>query len=228
MAPDNPDQIYVFGVPLLKSNDGGITYDRIDSLGNVHSDHQALWINPKNAQHLRLGNDGGLYESHDGGAYWRHINNMPVGQFYTVNVDFESPYNIYGGLQDNGSLVGSSQSVPNRTIHWQRIFGGDGMFVAPDPRDASLVYTGFQFGNYYRKDLKKNDVVRITPMHDIGEPKLRFNWRTPMKLSEHNPDIVYMGAQKMFRSFDQGNSWKPISPDLTKNLPQGKCTLLYH
>ena len=221
VAPDNPDQLYVFGVPLLKSNDGGVTYARIDSLGDVHVDHQALWINPKDPDHLRLGNDGGLYESYDGGAYWRHINNMPVGQFYTVNVDMEKPYNVYGGLQDNGSLVGSSRSVPNRTTHWQTVFGGDGMFIAPNPDNADLVYTGFQFGNYYKKHRRANKTVKITPQHDIGEPKLRFNWRTPLVLSVHNPDIVYLGAQKLYRSMDEGESWVAISPDLTRDLPQG-------
>ncbi len=221
VSPENPDQIYVFGVPLLKSNDGGITYNRIDSLGDVHVDHQALWINPNNAKHLRLGNDGGLYESYDGGAYWRHINNMSVGQFYTVNVDMEEPYNVYGGLQDNGSLVGSSKSVPNRTKHWERVFGGDGMFIAPDPRNSDLVYTGFQFGNYYKKYRNDNKTVKITPQHDIGESQLRFNWRTPLVLSSHNPDIVYLGAQRLYRSFNQGDDWEPISPDLTKDVPQG-------
>ncbi len=221
VSTQNPDQIYVFGVPLLKSNDGGVTYSRIDSLGDVHVDHQALWINPNDENHLRLGNDGGLYESYDGGAYWRHINNMPVGQFYTVNVDMEKHYNVYGGLQDNGTLVGSTKSVPNRSKKWERVFGGDGMFIAPDPRNSDVVYTGFQFGNYYKKNRRTNRTEKITPQHDIGEDKLRFNWRTPVILSSHNPDIIYIGAQKLYRSFNQGDEWQAISPDLTKNQPQG-------
>jgi len=221
VAPDNPDVTYIFGVPLLKSIDGGETYARIDTIGDVHVDHHALWIDPKDSKHILLGNDGGLYESYDEGANWRHINNMSVGQFYTVNVDMEKPYNVYGGLQDNGTLVGSSKSIPNRTEQWQQIFGGDGMFVYPDPRNSDIVYTGFQFGNYFRIDRKNNDFKKITPVHDIGEPVLRFNWRTPVKLSSHNPDIVYMASQRMHRSFDQGENWETISPDLTKDLPQG-------
>lgn len=221
VAPDNPDMIYIFGVPLLKSTDGGVTYSRIDTVGDVHVDHQALWINPKDSKHILLGNDGGLYESYDEGANWRHINNMPVGQFYTVNVDMEKPYNVYGGLQDNGTLVGSSKSVPNRTKHWEQLFGGDGMFVSPDPRDNNIVYTGFQFGNYYRVNREENDFTKITPQHDIGEDVLRFNWRTPLILSDHNPDIVYVGAQKLYRSLDRGDHWEAISPDLTKNREQG-------
>ncbi|ELR69437.1 Glycosyl hydrolase, BNR repeat precursor [Fulvivirga imtechensis AK7] len=220
VAPDNPDLVYVFGVPLLKSTDGGVTYARIDSIGDVHVDHQALWINPNDSKHLLLGNDGGLYESYDEGANWRHINNMPVGQFYTVNVDMEKPYNVYGGLQDNGTLIGSSKSVPNRTKHWEQLFGGDGMFVSPDPRNKDIVYTGFQFGNYYRVDRSKNDFTKVTPQHDIGEPVLRFNWRTPLILSSHNPDIVYIGAQRVYRSLNRGDDWQAISPDLTKDKPQ--------
>ena len=201
--------------------DGGRTFHRLDTVGNVHVDHQALWINPNDTDHLLLGNDGGLYQSYDQGADWLHINNTSVGQFYTVNVDMEKPYNVYGGLQDNGVLRGSSKSVPNRTKHWEKIFGGDGMFVAADPRNSDLIYTGFQFGNYYRLDRKTNKSEKITPQHDIGEPTLRFNWRTPVIMSHHNSDILYFGAQKLYRSLDKGSTWDAISQDLTRDLPQG-------
>ncbi len=221
IAPDNKDEVYVFGVPLLASYDGGETFARIDTTGDVHVDHQALWINPANSDHLRLGNDGGLYESYDGGANWRHINNMPVGQFYTVNVDNDQPYNVYGGLQDNGSLVGPSTSVPNRTPFWSRLFGGDGMYVSPDPRNSDIVYTGFQFGNYYKINRKTRKSEKVTPMHDIGEPPLRWNWRAPLIISDHNPDIIYLASQRLYRSMDGGDSWAPISADLTRDLPQG-------
>ncbi len=221
VAPDNPDLVYVFGVPLLKSTDGGVKYNRIDTVGDVHVDHQTLWINPENSRHLRLGNDGGLYESFDEGANWRHINNMSVGQFYTVNIDYEKPYNVYGGLQDNGTLMGPSTSVPNRSPFWTDIYGGDGMYVAPDPRNSSIVYVGFQFGNYARINRETRESVRLRPRHDIGEDVPRFNWRTPVKLSDHNADVVYMASQRLYRSMNQGETWSPISPDLTNNLPQG-------
>lgn len=220
-SPTNPEKIYILGVPMLSSNDGGKTYYRVDTTGEVHVDHQALWIDPQDDEHLMLGNDGGLYTSYDGGAYWRHINNTAVGQFYTVNVDMEEPYNVYGGLQDNGVYMGSSKSVPNKTEDWKHIMGGDGMYVAVDPRKNKLVYTGYQFGNYFRLNLATDEMEYITPRHEIGEPKLRFNWRTPVILSPHNADIVYMGAQKLYRSLNQGESWEAISPDLTKDLPQG-------
>lgn len=221
VSPTNSDQIYIFGVPLLKSNDGGETFARIDTVGDVHVDHQALWIDPKDSKHVLLGNDGGLYQSYDEGANWLHINNVSVGQFYTINIDNEKPYNIYGGLQDNGTYVGSSKSVPNQSKKWERVFGGDGMFVAPDPDDNDIVYTGFQYGNYYRVKRNTRDFTYITPKHDIGEPSLRFNWRTPVVLSNHNSEIVYIGSQRLYRSLDRGDSWEAISEDLTNDKPNG-------
>ncbi len=221
VSPVNGNDVYVYGVPMLRSADGGKTWREIDSVGTMHSDHHALWIHPRNGKHMLMGNDGGLYESYDQGETWRHINNLPVGQFYTVNVDMETPYNVYGGLQDNGVLRGSSKSVINQGKHWEPIFGGDGMYVAPDPRNSKLVYTGFQFGNYFKLELDKQKTTRITPAHDLGEAPLRWNWRTPLILSKHNPDIVYIAAQRVYRSVNKAESWEPISGDLTLNKPQG-------
>jgi photosystem II stability/assembly factor-like uncharacterized protein len=224
VSPDNADLIYIYGVPLLKSRDAGVTWHRIDTLrgtNHVHVDHHALWINPKDSDHLLLGNDGGLYQSYDQGATWRHINNTSVGQFYSVSVDMETPYNVYGGLQDNGVLKGSSRSVVNQSKDWESILGGDGMYVYPDPRNPKLVYAGFQFGNYYRVESDRGRQTRITPSHNIGEPALRWNWRAPIQLSKHNPDIVYMASNKVHRSFDKGDTWEVISQDLTKNRKQG-------
>lgn len=219
--PVDPDRIFVHGVPLIASEDGGKTWALSDMDGEVHADHHAQWINPKDPKHIILGNDGGLYLSYDGGTTWDHINNTSTGQFYTVAVDMEEPYNVYGGLQDNGSLRGSSESVPGRTEFWERMWGGDGMYVFADPRDISIVYAGLQFGNYVRIDREARKLTRITPQHDIGEPVLRFNWRTPVVMSPHNPDIIYFGSQRLHRSLDQGETWDAISPDLTKDLPQG-------
>lgn len=228
VAPDNSDQIYIYGVPLLKSNDGGANWHRIDTLSGIHDihvDHHALWINPNDSKHILLGNDGGLYQSYDEGANWIHINNMPVGQFYTVNYDMETPYNVYGGLQDNGVLKGSSKSVPNVSQHWDNVFGGDGMYVAPDPRNSNTVFTGFQFGNYYRIESDKGKTTKITPQHEIGETPLRWNWRTPLVLSKHNPDIVYMTSNRVHRSMNRGDAWEAISPDLTKKKKYGNVPI---
>ncbi|MCB9235816.1 MAG: glycosyl hydrolase [Bacteroidia bacterium] len=221
VAPDNPNEIYIYGVPLLKSGDAGKTWSRLDT-ADIHVDHHDLWFNPKDADHVLLGNDGGLYQSYDRGGHWNHLNNMPVGQFYTVAVDDAKPnYNVYGGLQDNGVYMAPSNFRPNQGKYWSRLFGGDGMFVALDHRNPDLVYTGYQFGHYYRLDRKGGEPKYITPKHDIGQPKYRFNWRTPVVTSPHTPEIVYMGSQYLFRSLDMGDNFQTISPDLTQNKSQG-------
>ncbi|HHG84961.1 MAG TPA: glycosyl hydrolase, partial [Bacteroidetes bacterium] len=220
VSPNNPDELYLIGFPLLHSLDAGKSWSRLDTF-DVHVDHHALWINPENENHLMLGNDGGLYRSYDRGIHWTHINNLAVGQFYTVQVDMQKPYHVYGGLQDNGVLKGSSQSVPNRSKPWENVFGGDGMHIVTDPKNPGLVYTGLQFGNYFRLSPGKQPIY-ITPKHDLGQAKYRWNWRTPFRSSPHNHEILYLGAQKLFRSMDMGHHWEAISPDLTGNFqPQG-------
>lgn len=219
--PTDPETVYTFGVPFLKSTDGGKTWEPKAENQNVHVDHHALWINPDDPQHLLLGNDGGLYESHDGGENFIHHNVAAVGQFYTVNVDMEEPYNIYGGLQDNGTYKGSSRSTPNRERPWTRIGGGDGMHVAAHPENSDIVYVGYQYGNYMRRNLETGDNYRITPSHKLGEDTYRYNWNTPVNMSSHNPEIIYFGSQKLNRSFDEGRNWTPVSPDLTHDLPNG-------
>jgi len=217
--PVDPDKIFIFGVPFLMSADGGKTYNRLDTT-KVHVDHHALWINEDDPQHLILGNDGGLYISYDGGGNFLHLNNLAVGQFYTVAVDMEKPYNVYGGLQDNGVLKGSSMSVPNESEHWKWIGWGDGMYINIEPENSNIYYTGYQFGHYWRYNNARGEHKKITPKHDIGAEKYRFNWRTPLKMSTHNSGILYIGAQKLLRTLDKGNSWEEISPDLTTNRSQ--------
>jgi photosystem II stability/assembly factor-like uncharacterized protein len=215
VSPSDPDVLYITGVPALKSTDGGKTWAPFAENQPVHVDHHALWLDPQDSEHLLLGNDGGLYESQDGGENFIHHNNVPVGQFYSVAVDMEKPYNIYGGLQDNGVFMGSSQGSPNDGNEWERIFGGDGMHVAIDPRDSDLIYTGFQFGNYFRIQQSPQKITRITPQNEIGKETYRYNWNTPLEMSNHTPEVLYMGSQKVSRSFDRGENWTPISPDLT-------------
>ncbi len=220
VAPDDPDRLYITGVPVLSSEDGGKNWARLDTVGDIHVDHHELWINPRKSDQMLLGNDGGLYATYDRGVHWTHLNNLPVGQFYTVMVDNAKPYNVYGGTQDNGVLKGSSQSIPGKTSPWKRIFGGDGMFIVVDNEVPDRVYTGFQFGNYYR--LEKGGTEYITPQHDIASPKYRFNWRTPLVQSPHNHEILYMGSQFLMRSLNRGEKWEEISTDLTSNYqPQG-------
>lgn len=217
--PNDSETMYIWGVPFLKSIDGGKTWTPKAENQRVHVDHHSLWIDPSDSEHILLGNDGGLYESHDGGDNFIHHNSIPVGQFYSVNVDMDEPYNIYGGLQDNGTFMGPSTG--NRSQPWTRIGGGDGMHVSPNPKNSDIVYVGSQYGNYSRRNLATGENNRITPRHSVGEDRYRYNWNTPIALSHHNPEIVYFGSQRLNRSLDEGKTWTAISPDLTNNLPNG-------
>ncbi|RIW13970.1 glycosyl hydrolase [Algoriphagus lacus] len=220
VSTSDENEVFVLGVPLMVSRDGGKNFATTDSIGDPHSDHQAMWIDPKDSKHILLGNDGGLYRSYGGGSRWDHLNTqMPISQFYSIMVDNATPYNIYGGMQDNGVWYGKSTNKPEDL--WEPLFGGDGMVVAVDTRNNDIVYTGSQFGNYARINKKTGERRRITPGHDIGNAPNRWNWRTPAELSYHNQDIVYMGSQYVYQSLDQGNTWTTISPDLTKNQKKG-------
>jgi len=224
--PNNKDGIYIYGVPILKSKDGGKTFKSIDA-DNVHGDHHNLWINPEMPGHLINGNDGGINISYDDGKTWIKNNTPAVGQFYAINVDNEKPYNVYGGIQDNGVWVGSHEY--EASTYWQQggqypfemILGGDGMQVQIDNRNSDIVYTGFQFGNYYRLNRKIDDATNIQPKHDLGDSPYRYNWQTPILLSSHNQDILYLGANKLMRSMDQGSNWEAISGDLTNGGKSG-------
>ena len=226
VAPYDANKIYIYGVPILTSDDGGKTFTSIGK-GNVHSDHHALWINPKQPGHLINGNDGGVNITYNDGDHWMKNNSTNVGQFYAINVDYETPYNVYGGLQDNGVWKGVHNAKETSRWHasgqnpWKSIMGGDGMQIQIDRRDANTVYTGFQFGNYYRLDLSKGKSKRIQPKHELGEAPYRFNWQTPILLSSHNQDILYFGSNKLHRSLNQGNDWKALSPDLTNGGKKG-------
>ncbi len=226
IAPQDPKQVFVMGVPILRSDDGGQNWTNIMQ-DNVHADHHALWINPERPGHLILGNDGGINISYDNGAHWAKCNSPAVGQFYTVAVDQSEPYQIYGGLQDNGVWMGPSTYEASERWHstghypYQEIMGGDGMQVAIDPRDNKTVYTGFQFGNYFRIDTETEQSTYITPKPDLGARPYRWNWQSPIHLSVHNPDILYMGAQKLLRSMDQGKTFEELSGDLTQGGVKG-------
>ena len=226
--PKDENRIYFGGVPLLFSNDGGKTMKNI-STENVHADHHVTWINPNNPNHIINGNDGGINISYDNGEHWKKCNNEALGQFYAVNVDHNESYNVYGGLQDNGVWVANNNYKKSDAWEqegkypYENIMGGDGMQVQIDKRDANIVYTGFQFGNYFRLDRSKNTQEFIAPTlpKDTKEKPLRFNWQTPILLSPHNQDILYMGSQFLHRSMNQGTIWEKISTDLTHGSVEG-------
>jgi photosystem II stability/assembly factor-like uncharacterized protein len=234
--PSNSDKIYTYGVPIITSDDGGKSFYRIGK-ENVHADHHDLWINPNRPGHLINGNDGGVNITYDDGENWIKNNSTEVGQFYAINVDYDKPYNVYGGLQDNGVWKGPHNSIENKRWNmngkypWEMIMGGDGMEVQIDNRDSNTVYTGFQFGFYYRLELDSGKRKSIKPVHELGESPYRFNWQTPILLSPHNQDIVYFGTNHFHKSNDKGDSWELTSKDLTNggkkgNVPYGTITTI--
>ncbi|HTQ12132.1 MAG TPA: hypothetical protein VMI31_18865 [Fimbriimonadaceae bacterium] len=216
--PKDPNDIFCTGTILLRTRDGGKTWRQ--AAREAHVDFHAVWFDPSNTKHILVGNDGGAYESYDDGTTWRHLNNMAVGQATAIAVDNKDPYNIFVGLQDNGTMKGPSNYRPGISPldAWTDVGGGDGAMIAVDPRnDGDVYYTGSQFGAEEGYDSKTNQHWSVTPR---GQGN-RFNWVSPIVLSTFNPDIVYFGANKLYRSMDQGRHYTAISPDLTKNKPQG-------
>lgn len=233
----NPDKVYILGFYAQESTDGGKIFKTIDK-NNVHPDHHALWVNPKNDSHLINGNDGGCNITYDDGANWYKANMPAVGQYYAVTVDDARPYNVYGGLQDNGSWWGPSTHkedigwIDNGQYPYRGINGGDGMQAQVDTRDNITVYSGSQFGVYSRYNKERRGSLKfIRPQHELGEKPLRFNWQTPIWLSRHNQDVLYYGSNRLYRSLNKGDTMIAMSADLTNgkvtgNVPYGTITTI--
>lgn len=217
--PKDPKRVYRPAFSFAYSNDGGYSFAEASNEGGwVHSDHHALWINPNNTNQMYLGTDGGVYYSLDRGATWNFVQGLPVGQFYHAAVDDRKPYNIYGGLQDNGSWTGPSAAPGGvSNANWKSLYGGDGFWVQPDPADINTVYAEYQGGNISRINLISKKAVNIKPQQAPGEEKLRWNWNTPIVLGAANKKNLYMASQYLYKSIDQGRNWNRISPDLTTN-----------
>jgi len=226
VSPVDDKKIILTGVGLLMSTDGGATFKQIGK-ENVHSDHHYVWINPKRDSHIINGNDGGCNITYDNGEHWFKANTPPVGQFYNVAVDMARPYNVYGGLQDNGTWFGASTTRENYDWYdsghnpYTSIGGGDGMQVQVDWRDNKTVYSGSQFGAYSRQTIGTRERRSVRPARDLGETPLRYNWQTPILLSRHNQDVFYYGSNKFHRSMNRGDSLVTMSADLTTNPKQG-------
>lgn len=233
----NPDKVFILGFNAQLSTDGGKTFSTIDQ-NNVHADHHALWVNPKRDSHLINGNDGGANITYDNGEHWFKANTPPVGQYYSITVDDAKPYNIYGGLQDNGSWWGPSNHVEdigwidNGQYAYRGINGGDGMQAQVDTRDNATVYSGSQFGVYSRYNKNQRGSQKfIRPQHELGEKPLRFNWQSPILLSKHNQDVLYFGSNRIYRSLNKGDTMIAMSPDLSNgrvagNVPYGTITTI--
>jgi len=222
--PTDHNRLYKPGFTLTVSTDGGDTFSGLFgagfNFGAVHPDHHALWVNPRDPHQLILGTDGGAYVSYDRAQTWRHVRSLPVSQFYHVSHDTEWPYNVYGGLQDNGSWKGPSRSSGGITSgDWQVVGSGDGFWAFTDPQDANTLYVEYQGGMLSRVNVATGESKSIKPYAREGEEKLRFNWNTPIHLSPTVPGTVYYGSQYLHRSTDRGESWETISPDLTTDDP---------
>jgi photosystem II stability/assembly factor-like uncharacterized protein len=217
--PKDEKTIYKPDLSLIMSTDGGRSFSTIQ--GGAHGDFHDLWINPDNTDHLIAGDDGGVWYSYDGGNKWWKAENLPISQFYHVSVDMETPYRVYGGLQDNSSWVGASQYPGGVTNHqWENMYGGDGFCMFSDPADPDYLYAESQGGEIGRVNRKTHESRNIKPLAHYGEGKLRYNWNTPIHVSPQQNGTVYIGAQFLFRSRDHGQTWERISPDLTTNDPQ--------
>lgn len=221
--PAQPNRVYSLATQLRVSTDGGRTFENVRGTGRsqVHVDHHALWIDPKEPRRMVLGNDGGLYESRDRGETFRFVGTLPLAQYYHVAVDSETPYNVYGGLQDNNSWRGPStvwQRGGIQAHHWKRVGMGDGFETLPDPEDATKGWSLWQGGGLMRWDLSTGEARDAKPQAPAGT-KLRFNWNAALAVDPFEPGTVWLGSQFVHRSRDRGETWETVSPDLTTNNP---------
>ncbi len=213
--PKNPDIVVKAGLTGSISRDGGKTFS---TLGNMHGDIHDIVFDQNDSERMFVGTDGGVYRSWNGGTTMEIVENLPLSQFYHISVDNAEPYNIYGGLQDNGSWYGPSHSSGGINARdWNSIGGGDGFRVLKHPT-KNIIYSEMQgAANVWRYDVDNSLIKTVQPLPQIGHAKLRFNWNAPMAISSHQPDRFYMGSQFLHISEDMGNSWTIISPDLTTN-----------
>lgn len=223
--PLDVDRLYAMDTFLHVSEDGGRTMRRVVK-PDRHVDDHALWINPHDTNHLRIGCDGGLYESFDRGETWRFFANLPITQFYRVNCDNSEPfYFVYGGTQDNNTLGGPSRTTDRVGIaneHWFVTVGGDGYETVIDPVDTNILYSLWQYGGLVRHDRRSGEITDIKPREKPGEEPLRWNWDSPLILSPHNHKRLYFAANRLFRSDDQGDSWTAVSGDLTRRIDRNQ------
>ena len=238
--PNNADVVYLMGLGLYRSGDGGRTWTEIAR--DVHGDHHGLWIDPSDSNYLINVNDGGANVSYDGGKNWRSFQaGIPATQFYNVAYDMDTPFNVYGSVQDFGTFRGlgvgplpardaeKDEWRGERAVRWEYAPGGEGTLIAIDPTDAKIEYASSFYGRLERSEYRDGDwkSKEIYPRAGEGEPPYRGQWLAGLALSPHSPQIVYHGFQYLFRSLDRGESWERISPDLSHNNPQWAGKLPY-
>ncbi|GJQ27421.1 MAG: hypothetical protein HBSAPP02_24530 [Phycisphaerae bacterium] len=227
--PKNVDVVYSLDTFMHRTEDGGKTFRRVPNTDR-HVDDHALWIDPNDTNYLLVGCDGGVYESFDRGETWHYKHNLPVTQFYRVAVDHSTPfYYIYGGTQDNNTMGAPSRTFDRAGItneHWFVTVGGDGFVTRVDTEDPNIVYSLWQYGGLVRHDRKSGQTIDIRPREAPGQPPLRFNWDSPLIISSFDHKRLYFAANILFRSDDQGNAWKAISPDLTRQIDRNKLKVM--
>jgi photosystem II stability/assembly factor-like uncharacterized protein len=229
--PNESDRVYVLATNSYRSEDGGRTWTEIAEVDTydvgVHRDQHSLWIDPSDSKHLYMGGDAGLHESYDMGVTWRKVNNVPISQFYAIGVDMAEPYNVYGGLQDNHSFMGPSETrrwIGIVNDDWQQTGFGDGMYWQPNPFDPTQAYGSSNGGNYFRLDTRTGDMLDISPAAPEGE-EYRFDWTSPMAASKHDPNTVYLAGNRLFISRDRGSSWAR-SEDLSRQIDRDTLSLM--
>jgi photosystem II stability/assembly factor-like uncharacterized protein len=229
--PTDEDRVYTLATRSHVSNDGGRTFSQIALAPTydvgVHADHHTLWIDPNDPEHLYLAGDAGLHESYDGGISFRRLNNFPVAQFYAIDVDMRDPYWVYGGLQDNHSFMGPSETRRWAGIvndDWMQNGFGDGMYWQADPRDARYTYGSSNGGSYFRYDTRTGDMHDISPPEPLGE-NYRFDWTSPMMLSRHDPNVLYVAGNRLFISHDRGGSWRRTE-DLSRQIDRNRLEIM--
>ena len=221
--PKNENRIYDIHSTVTYSEDGGKSFKTMLPYNGIHPDHHAWWIHPENPDFILDGNDGGIGISRDRGKSWTFDEKLPFGQFYHINVDNEIPYNVMGGMQDNGSWHGPAYSWTNggiRNYYWRNVGGGDGFDVMPDPDDAQWVYSMSQGGSLGRTNYETGERWYIKPPTTVLNDKFRFNWNAAIAQDPFNKNTIYYGSQYLHKSTDKGASWQTVSPDLTTNNPE--------
>jgi photosystem II stability/assembly factor-like uncharacterized protein len=227
--PVDADRVYSMDTWMQVTEDGGATFTRVPAEAK-HVDDHALWIDPEDTDHLVNGCDGGVYETFDGGETWDFFANLPITQFYKIAVDDAEPfYTVYGGTQDNSTWGGPSRTTSEHGINnrdWFVVVGGDGFDPAVEPGNPDIVYGQSQYGNLVRHDRASGEVLDIQPQAGPGEEPLRWNWDSALAISPHSPTRLYFAAQRIFRSDDRGESWTPISDDLTRRLDRNTLEVM--
>ena len=225
--PLNDQRIWAAGARMVYSQDGGKTFVD-DWVQTIHGDFHALWINPADSNHMLAGSDGGVHYSYDRGRTWDFVNTMALGQFYEIGYDMETPYNIYGGLQDNGSWGGPVRTLYRRGItneDWFRVGGGDGFYTQVDPNDPTTLYVESQNGNVSRLDLETSERKSIRPEPEDESERYRFDWNSPILISPHNSQTIYYGGNRLFKSTDRGDTWT-TTDDLSKDQDRDEMPIM--